>query len=132
MKTTTMNIDIPKLKSDLRALEHRIRILKQALRRPWAEPMTAAQADLHALAAEATALYTLRAWAHGRLHRTQPPRELRDSSAALGVPLEWDAQAHNRRLAERVAPRYPVTASEPGRSTTLVVFESSTTGSGTA
>jgi hypothetical protein len=107
-----MNIDIAMLEADMRALERRIRIIKQPLRQPWTQPMAAAQAELLDSAAEATALYTLRAWVRGRLHRTQPPRELRDSSAALGVPLEWDAKEHNRKLAEQVAPRYTPSASQ--------------------
>lgn len=118
-----MNIDIPRLHDDVRALEHRIHVLKQALRRPWAEPMGAAQAELVDLAGEATALYTLRAWARGRLHRTAAPRELRASSATLGAPLEWDARAHNRELAEQIAPRYR--ASEASPSQTPVVLERS-------
>lgn len=101
-----MNIDITTLETDLRALERRIRIVKEPLRKPWTEPMAAAQAELLDLAAEATALYTLRAWARGRLHRTQPPRALRDAHAALHIPLAWDAKEHNRKVAERVAPRY--------------------------
>lgn len=107
-----MNIDISTLEADMRALERRIRIVKQPLRTPWTEPMAAAQAELLDLAAEATSLYTLRAWARGRLHRTQPPRELRDSHAALQIPLEWDAKEHNRKLAERVSQRYTSTASQ--------------------
>jgi hypothetical protein len=107
-----MNIDIVMLQADMRALERRIRIIKQPLRQPWTQPMAAAQAELLDAAAEATALYTLRAWVRGRLHRTQPPRELRDSTAALGLPLEWDAKEHNRKLAEQVAPRYTPSASQ--------------------
>jgi hypothetical protein len=115
MKEHTMNIDIdiPRLEADMRALERRIRIVKQPLRKPWTEPMAAAQAELLDLAAEATALYTLRAWARGRLHRTEPPRALRDSNDALGVPLKWDAKEHNRKLAERVAQRYPPSTDQP-------------------
>jgi len=100
------DIDILTLEADIRALEHRIRTVKQPLRKPWTEPMGAAQAELLDLAAEATALYTLRAWARGRLHRTVPPRALRETSEAMSVPLEWDAKEHNRKLAEQVARRY--------------------------
>lgn len=107
-----MNIDIHTLEADMRALERRIRIIKQPLRKPWTEPMAAAQAELIELAAEATALYTLRAWARGRLHRTEPPRALRDAHAALQIPLEWDAKEHNRKLAERVSQRYMAPASQ--------------------
>lgn len=107
-----MNIDLSTLEADMRALERRIRIVKQPLRKPWTEPMAAAQAELLDLAAEATALYTLRAWARGRLHRTQPPRELQRSAAALHIPLEWDAKEHNRTLAEQVALRYTPSPSQ--------------------
>jgi hypothetical protein len=113
MKVHPMNIDIPRLEADMRALERRIRIIKQPLRKPWTEPMSAAQAELIDLAAEATALYTLRAWARGRLHRTAPPRALRSSNEALGVGLEWDAKEHNRKLAERVAQRYTSSTTPP-------------------
>jgi len=118
MKPRLMNIDIDilTLHADIQALEHRIRIIKAPLRKPWTEPMATAQAELLDLAAEVTALYTLRAWVRGRLHRTAAPRELRDSSKSLGVPLEWDAREHNRKLAERVAPRYVPTATQPAPS----------------
>lgn len=101
-----MNIDIPRLRSDMRELEQRMRATKEPLRRPWTEPMVEVQAEQLRLAAQLTALYTLRAWARARLHRTQPPRYLRDSHEALGMPLRWDAQRHNREVAERAAERY--------------------------
>ncbi|MEM9462698.1 MAG: hypothetical protein AAGF11_51595 [Myxococcota bacterium] len=110
-----MNIDIPRLEADIRALEQRIRTLKQPLRRTWTQPMADTQAQWLGLAAQITALYTLRAWLRDRLHRTQPPRDLRDSCRALGVPLEWDARRHNRKVAERVAPCYRLPDQPPGQ-----------------
>lgn len=107
-----MNLNITALDTDLRALERRIREIKRPLRQAWTEPMDQAQAELIERAAEITALYTLRAWTRGRLHRTQAPRELRDSCRALGIPLDWDAREHNRTVAEQAAARYQLTASE--------------------
>lgn len=107
------NSEISLLRADLKALEDRIRTVKQALRRPWTGPMEQVQAEALELAAEATELCTLRAWARGRLHRTVPPRDLRDSCEALGIPLRWDPQEHNRKVAERVAKRYRTPPSRP-------------------
>ena len=108
-----MNIDTSLLMADLHALEQRIAALKTLLRQPWTRAMADEQQQLLSLAAEATALYTLRAWSRGRLHRTCPPRELQDSARDLGRPLAWDAREHNRRVAERLAPRYHRAAIEP-------------------
>ena len=56
-----------------------------------------------------TGLYTLRAWLRGKLHRHNPPEEIRDFNRTVqeqGLPYklrEWDATDHNRKIAEKVA-----------------------------
>jgi hypothetical protein len=58
-----------------------------------------------------TGLYTLRAWARGRLHRKNPPTEVRDYNRSMEetgrkMRIKWDAEEHNRKLAEKVAVNY--------------------------
>jgi hypothetical protein len=60
-----------------------------------------------------TALYTLRAYLRGRLHRNNPPPEVRDYNRAARQdpslqrgPMWWNRLEHNRELALRTAPRY--------------------------
>lgn len=61
-----------------------------------------------------TGLYTLRAWLRGKLHRQNPPEEIRDFNRTVqeqGLPYplrEWDATEHNRKLAEKIADGYRV------------------------
>lgn len=59
-----------------------------------------------------TGLYTLRAWLRGKLHRLNPPAQIRDYNRAMRetgrVEQEWDAAKHNRELAEKWAPKFPV------------------------
>ncbi len=107
-----MKLDIDRLATDITDLEERIRAVKIPLRRTWTEPMDHLQGQLLALAAEVTALYTLRAWVRGRLHRTQPPRPLRDAYRDMGLTLSWDAKQHNRTEAERAAERYRLAEDE--------------------
>lgn len=63
-------------------------------------------------AGHVTGLYTLRAWLRGRLHRHNPPEEIRDFNRTVqeqGLPYklrEWDATDHNRKIAEQVAERF--------------------------
>jgi hypothetical protein len=58
-----------------------------------------------------TALYTLRAATRSKLHRLNPPQNIRDYNRYLlesgGVVREWDAAEHNRAIAEAMAPQYP-------------------------
>ena len=107
-----MNLDIPRLIHDIHDLDDRSRAIKLRVRRRWEQPMGALQAELLELAADATELYTLRAWSRGRLHRQRPPRSLSDAHRDLGLPLDWDAQQHNRSSAERIAERYRVPPAE--------------------
>ena len=59
-----------------------------------------------------TKLYTLRAFSRGRMHRKNPPPEIRDYNRSMicnGEPFlqrEWDMWEHNRMVAESVAPDY--------------------------
>ncbi|MCH9686491.1 MAG: hypothetical protein K0V04_33975 [Deltaproteobacteria bacterium] len=108
-----MKLDIITLRSDLHALEQRIRALKLPLRRPWTHPMGSVQAQLRHEADQATALCTLLAWSRGRLHRTNPPAPWRDAARDCGSTQPWDAVEHNRCVAARVAPRYTSSSAEP-------------------
>jgi hypothetical protein len=57
----------------------------------------------------ATGLYTLRAWLRGKLHRQNPPEEIRDfnrtvQEQGLSYKLkEWDSTEHNKKIAEDFA-----------------------------
>ena len=58
-----------------------------------------------------TALYTLRAWHRGKMHRQNPPASIRDFNRTMeeqGRPdrMEWDMEKHNRKIAEEAAKRY--------------------------
>lgn len=58
-----------------------------------------------------TALYTLRAATRSKLHRLNPPANIRDYNRHLlesgGVAKEWYASEHNRAIAEGMAAKYP-------------------------
>lgn len=65
-----------------------------------------------------TALYTLRAYLRGRLHRHNPPPEVRDYNRSLranpnpyGGPMRWNRLEHNRAVALQAAARYQVSPS---------------------
>ncbi len=59
-----------------------------------------------------TSLYTLRAFLRGRMHRKNPPAHLRDFHRSMVQTgrrtgeVEWDMEAHNRRIAEQIAESY--------------------------
>jgi len=60
-----------------------------------------------------TALYTLRAYLRGRVHRRNPPAQIRDYNRAVWKdahpylkPLRWNALEHNRALALETAAAY--------------------------
>lgn len=62
------NINLIKLRADLRAIEEQIRPVKEALRSTWTKPMADEQYDLIRLRREATRLLCLLAWARGKSH----------------------------------------------------------------
>lgn len=58
-----------------------------------------------------TALYTLRAWCRGKMHRQNPPAPIRDFNRTMEETrqtsrMTWDMEAHNRRIAEETALKY--------------------------
>ena len=58
-----------------------------------------------------TALYTLRAYLRGRMHRKNPPAPIRDYNRTMeeqGSPsrMTWNMEDHNRKLAEQTAQHY--------------------------
>lgn len=68
-----------------------------------------------------TGLYTLRAWLRGKLHRQNPPEEIRDFNRTMietdrrHLCQTWDAKEHNRKIAERMAEGYHIeVAAETG------------------
>lgn len=105
-----MNIQLHKLRADIRAIEEQIREVKTALRSTWEHPMSNEQYTLLDLKARITKLYTLRAWNRGKLHRLNQPESLRQSkehSISQGFDvIEWDATKHNKEIAEDIAPQY--------------------------
>lgn len=65
-----------------------------------------------------TALYTLRAYLRGRIHRHNPPPEVRDYNRSLranpnpyGEPMHWNRLEHNRAVALQTATRYQMSSS---------------------
>lgn len=60
-----------------------------------------------------TALYTLRAFLRGKVHRRNAPAPLRDFHRSMieqGIDhkLEWDMEEHNQRVAERISAKYRI------------------------
>ena len=57
-----------------------------------------------------TKLYTLRAWLRGRIHRKNPPENIRaynrDMVASGASPIQWDMKQHNWEIAEEMSRRY--------------------------
>lgn len=63
-----------------------------------------------------TGLYTLRALLRGKMHRQNPPEDIRQRNVHYGRPEDhgWDMEEHNTKLAEKAAGPYVVEpASEP-------------------
>lgn len=102
------NVDIEKLVNDIKAGEKARRKgewetwAKEKGKYRWAPQY----------APHMTSLYTLRAFLRGRMHRKNPPPELRDYHRSMiqtghrTGELEWDMEAHNRRIAEKIAESY--------------------------
>lgn len=58
-----------------------------------------------------TKLYTLRAWLRGRMHRKNPPEDIRDFNRSMeengsSARMEWDMEKHNRDIAEATSLLY--------------------------
>ena len=65
-----------------------------------------------------TALYTLRAWCRGKMHRQNPPAPIRDFNRTMEETgqtsrMTWDMEAHNQRIAEATAESYYIDQDEP-------------------
>ena len=90
-------IDSEKLKRDIAGLVAECIELKRALRTTWTRPMADEQRRLCRRRRQLTELHVLRALSRGRRHVTAPPR---------GFAGDWDAEAHNARIAARVALDY--------------------------
>lgn len=75
-------------------------------------PRLVADIHKHKGTSYSTRLYTLRAWLRGKLHRLNPPAEIRDFNRSMletGRPSEvrsWDAREHNERVAMGIAGEY--------------------------
>ena len=106
------NIDIPKLVSDIKKCEaakynwhnwcEKNGIGRRFSETHWSSP----QYEKHV-----TALYTLRAWCRGKMHRKNPPAPIRDFNRTMeeqGLPdrLSWDMEKHNQSIAETTALDY--------------------------
>lgn len=58
-----------------------------------------------------TKLYTLRAWLRGRMHRKNPPEEIRGFNRSMeengdSHRISWDMEDHNQKVAESMARSY--------------------------
>ena len=58
-----------------------------------------------------TSLYTLRAFLRGRMHRKNPPEEIRGYNRSMQENgsehrLSWDMEENNREIAEKTSARY--------------------------
>jgi len=58
-----------------------------------------------------TSLYTLRAFLRGRMHRENPPEEIRDFNRSMQENgsehrLSWDMEEHNRKIAQKASSQY--------------------------
>ena len=105
-------IDIPKLVSDIKACEAaRFRwnnwCEKNGIGRRFSEKYwSAPQYEEYV-----TALYTLRAWCRGKMHRKNPPAPIRDFNRTAEQNgwtdrMTWNMEDHNRKIAEQTAKRY--------------------------
>jgi len=103
-----MQIDIKKLVDDIHAAEK----LHRTSWDEWTKFCKARNYSPWRYADVVTGLYTLRAWGRGRLHRKNPPAHVRDYNRSMRetgrekLCTEWDAEEHNRKLAERVGQQY--------------------------
>ncbi|MFO0759226.1 MAG: hypothetical protein U0359_22230 [Byssovorax sp.] len=93
-------LDRSRLRRDIAELTLQCLSLKQVLRRTWTEPMAESQRRLLRAQRNVTELLVLLALSRKRLHVRRPPRDLPPSEEA------WSAEAHNLRIAERVARDY--------------------------
>jgi len=101
-------IDIKKYKEDIHRIEEEIRTLKEKLRTKWTKPMGEEQWDLIGLRAQATELCIFRAWMRGKIHRKNPPQDVRDLARSYGCEPKWNAEDHAKKIFERVAERYQI------------------------
>lgn len=103
-------LDFDRLHRDVAVISAQCLELKRALRCRWTGPMADEQRRLARLRRRATELYVLIARARGRFHLSSAPEESRREGEA------WDREAHNDRIAARVALDYarrePVAESE--------------------
>lgn len=108
MNITRDMIDITKLVDSIHAAEDSYRDGS------WGEYAKTNGISRWNYAGHVTGLYTLRAWLRGKLHRHNPPEEIRDFNRTVkeqGLPYklrEWDATEHNRKIAEKVAEGFMV------------------------
>ncbi len=125
---TQYNIDLPRLRADLRALAEQSKQLKHKLRRRWTAPMGAQQYELVLVRRRTTRLLILRAALRGKLHLQSQPREFSVpgtlryyefvkalENGTMYRIRDWDLVESQRRIAEQVAAEYaPAGADAPG------------------
>ena len=108
------NIDIEKLVSDIKTGEQAYRsgqwkswCESRGLGRKWSDSFWPTPYADHM-----TGLYTLRAFLRGRMHRRNPPAQVRDFNRSMlhndtpGWQMSWSMEEHNRKIAEGVAASY--------------------------
>jgi hypothetical protein len=93
-------IDIQRLKHDLRLTASESLALKRLLRTTWTKPMADEQRALAELRRRITRLCILRAFMRGRHHHRKPPRD------GFAPGAEWNPAEYHARMAERAAREY--------------------------
>ena len=107
MNITRDMIDINKLVDSIHAAEDAHRD------GTWSEYAKTNGIRVWNYAGHVTGLYTLRAWLRGRLHRQNPPEQIRDFNRTMEeqdrpARLDWDATEHNRKIAVKVAEAFMI------------------------
>jgi len=110
-------IDLARLRADLRALAQQSLAQKRRLGQRWTEPMARLQRDLLETRQRTTDLLTLLAWTRGRLHRTKRPRSgsIPDTPWVwIPIPgpsrcikrIEWTPEAHRDAIVQALHAEY--------------------------
>lgn len=122
---TQYNIDLPRLRADLRTLAEQSKQLKHKLRRRWTAPMGAQQYELVLVRRRTTRLLILRAALRGKLHLQSQPREFSVPGTLRYYEFvqaledrtvfrirDWDLVESQRRIAQQVGAEYAPTGAD--------------------
>jgi hypothetical protein len=93
--------DVARFRVEIGRITESIIALKRLLRTTWTRPMADEQRELEKLKLRATELCSLRAFSRGRFHLRHGPGP------------DWNAEAHHRRIAERLGPSFAIAVEVP-------------------